>query len=210
MLKQLGLGVIALSLSAASFAEDVFQEGKHYTVLENPVRTSNVKKVEVVEAFGYPCPHCNAFEPQLKAWKAKASGDVVVKELPVKFGRSWGPYAQAYHTAELMKVLDKTHQLTFDAHHLEQRRLTNKDDFAALYAEVGVDKEKFAKAYDSFAVNMKMRQADVKLSQYGVDAVPMLFVNGKYRITTDAGTYQDMLKVVDYLVEKERALLSAN
>ena len=207
MLKRLGLGLVALSMSAMSFAAD-YVEGKHYFVLEKPVKTSSANRVEVVEAFGYPCPHCNAFEPILKHWKGQQSADVSVKELPVMFGRSWTPFAQAYHTADLLKVLDKTHQLTFDAYHIERRRLTDKESFAELYAEAGVDKDKFTKAFDSFAVNMKMRQADVKLREYNVDAVPMLFVNGKYKVTTDAGSYQDMLKVVDYLVEKERTMMA--
>ena len=98
----------------------------------------------------------------------------------------------------------KTHQATFDALHKERRRFSSLDDLADYYADLGVDKDKFLKMYQSFAVNMRMNQGQSKLKGYGITSVPTLIVNGKYRITADkAGGHAGMLKVAKYLIEKE-------
>ena len=50
---------ILLISSFALFAkaEDQFVAGKHYQLLEQPVRTRDSSKVEVVEVFWYGCSH---------------------------------------------------------------------------------------------------------------------------------------------------------
>ena len=43
--------------------------GTNYLVLENPVRTRDSSKVEVVELFWYGCSHYYHFEPLIQQWK---------------------------------------------------------------------------------------------------------------------------------------------
>ena len=56
-------GLATLPLSA--LAQGAPQEGRDYKRVETPVPVPE-GKVEVVEFFGYWCPHCNAFEPTLE------------------------------------------------------------------------------------------------------------------------------------------------
>lgn len=207
MLKKLGMMLVALVLplvSGVATAEQ-FKEGVHYVSLPFPVKTTDEKRVEVVEAFGYPCPHCNSFEPLVQHWEKNNADDVNFVRIPVVFGRSWEPFARAYYSSELMKTVEKTHVPTFNAVHIERRRFRNKEQLADFYGQLGVDKAKFSKMFDSFAVTMKLRQGDSKIRGYGVDGVPSMVVNGKYRITAQmAGSHKKMLEVVDFLVEKER------
>jgi len=206
MLKKVALLGVALMMPLWAQAADTFIEGKHYVKLDTPVRTADASKVEVVEMFGYPCPHCNTFEPSLEVWEKKAADDVDFKRVPVVFGRSWEPMARAYYTSELMKTLDKTHKATFNAVHVERRRFRSQDDLAEFYGNLGVDAAKFNKYFNSFAVNAKLKQGDSKVRGYGVEGVPTMVVNGKYRITGHmAGGQAKMLDVVNFLVEKERA-----
>lgn len=206
-MKRFAVFVLALFLPFVASAED-FKEGVHYVKLDTPVRTLDASRVEVVEMFGYPCPHCNAFEPFIKNWEHKNTDDVNFVRIPVVFGRSWEPMARAFYASELGKTLDKTHEATFHAVHVERRRLANKQAFADFYAGLGVDKAKFEKLYNSFAVNTKMKQGEAKLGAYGVTGVPSMVVNGKYRVTGQmAGGNSQMLQVVDYLVAKERSSL---
>lgn len=203
-MRKLGFMLVALMLPFLVQAED-YREGVHYVKLNTPVRTADQSKVEVVEMFGYPCPHCNSFEPLIKNWEAKKAEDVNFVRIPVVFGRSWEPMARAFYASELMKTLDKTHEPTFHAVHVERRRLRGEEDFAKFYGNLGVDTDKFGKMYNSFAVNMKLKQGDSKLRGYGVEGVPSMVVNGKYRITAAmAGGQHKMLDVVNYLVDKER------
>lgn len=205
MFKRAALFVVAMVVSFAAAAADSYKAGVHYAELPFAVKTKDPSKVEVVEMFGYPCPHCNSFEPVLEHWEKKVAADVDFQRIPVIFGRSWEPFARAYYTSELLKSLDKTHGATFNAVHVERRRLRNEDDFTKFYSDLGVDGGKFAKYFNSFAVNAKMKQGDSRARSYEITGVPSMVVNGKYRVTAQmAGGQKQMLDVVNFLVEKER------
>ena len=76
----------------------------------------------------------------------------------------------------------------------------------ALHAQVS--KEEFGKAYSAFSVKSKVSQASAKGRAYGITGVPTMVVNGKYRVDGKmAGSNEEMLRVVDFLVAKEKAAL---
>lgn len=203
MFRKLAIGLL-MTLTAVIAQAEEYKAGVNYDVIAMPVPTADKSKVEVVEAFGYLCPHCAAFEPMLHSWTNQLPADVDFERIPVQFARSWEPLARAYYASSLLNDLDKTHQATFDALHKERRRFSSLDGLADYYADLGVDKDKFLKMYQSFAVNMRMNQGQSKLKGYGITSVPTLIVNGKYRITADkAGGHAGMLKVAKYLIEKE-------
>lgn len=204
MWKKILSALLFAGLSFAAAAEE-YQAGVHYIELPTAVRTADPAKVEVTEMFGYSCPHCYSLEPALDKWHDTLPADVDFKRVPVVFGRSWEPLARAYYVADLLGALDKTHQPTFEAIHKERKRFRGVDDLADFYAELGVDAAKFKKYYDSFATTTKLNQGDSKVRSYQVDGVPALVINGKYRITAGmAGSQEEMLKVAEYLIEKER------
>lgn len=204
MLKKL-LTTVALSLVASLAWAQEYRAGEHYFELPFPVKTVAADKIEVTEAFSYACPHCNTFEPLLAQWRKQQADDVAFVGLPVVFGRSWEPLARAYYVAELADKVEASHQPMFDAIHLQRKRFTNVDALAEFYAPLGIEPEKFNKLYDSFAVNMKLKQGDSRLRSYEITGVPAMVVNGKYRVTAQsAGGHKQMLEVVNYLVEQER------
>ena len=50
-------------------------------------------------------------------------------------------------------------------------------------------------------------QAKSRVRAYKVRGTPEMIINGKYRIsTTKAGGFSGMLKVAEFLIDKERAL----
>jgi len=194
----LALGSIAVN------AKD-WNAGEHYLVLPQAVPTVDANKIEVVEAFGYSCPHCNAFEPMLHKWSQQLSDDVTFENMPVVFGRSWEPMARAYYVAELLGVKDKVHQAMFDAIHVERKRLRGPEDIAKVFAQQGVSEKEFMKQYNSFAVGMKLKQSDARVRGYQIQGVPSLIVNGKYLVSSSlVGSHANMLKVADHLIEQER------
>lgn len=208
MLKKFGLVIAAMLLPLLSWAQsDVeFKAGVHYETLAFPVKTTDANRIEVVEAFGYPCPHCNSFEPLLEHWNKSKAEDVNFVRIPVVFGRSWEPMARAYYVAEVLKAVEQTHGAMFNAVHVERRRFAGKEQLAEFYGNLGVDPVKFAKLYDSFTVDTKLKQGDSKLRGYGVTGVPSMVVNGKYRVTAQmAGSHEKMLEVVNFLIAQERA-----
>lgn len=198
--------LLGLFVTFASAQEAIsFEEGVHYQVLPTPVPTSNPEKIEVVAVFAYSCPHCASLEPSLQSWSAQLDDDVYFNHLPAVFSRNWEPLARAYYVAELSNKLDETHLAMFDAIHVQNNRFRSTDDIAAFYANYGIDEGEFMKLYNSFAVDTRIKQGQALLRGYQITAVPAMVVNGKYHITgAMAGSNTGMLRVVNYLIEKER------
>lgn len=163
-------------------------------------------KVEVVEVFGYTCIHCAHFEPQLAAWKKQQPAHVRFTPVPAAFGGYWMPYARAYYAAQKLGVLDKTHDAMFKALH-EQGSLpiqnASNQEIATFYAKYGANPKIFAAAMDSPAVEAQLQRSRQFIKDAGIEGTPTLVVNGKYRVT--ARTFEDALRVTDYLVAREHA-----
>jgi thiol:disulfide interchange protein DsbA len=204
--------VAALLLLQAFPAAADFDEGIEYLAIKPPVPTNDSHKVEVVEVFWYGCPHCYAFEPKLLAWLKHKPANVEFIRVPGIFPNRpvWELHARAYYTAELLGVLDKTHEALFDAIHKEKRRLFTEDALAEFYAKYGIDKKLFKETMHSFGVEMKVNRARLLTKRYGIDGVPTLVINGKYRtyasLTNGAA---GMLKVTDFLIKKETKAMQA-
>ncbi|NVD35923.1 thiol:disulfide interchange protein DsbA/DsbL [Marinobacter lutaoensis] len=201
-------GVVAILSLAMAFAgvanAETWQEGVHYRKLETPVHTESTDGVEVAEVFWYGCPHCYRFKPLAEAWEAQAPDYVHYVRIPAALGRSWEPHARAFYALEALGQLDKVHDALFDALAGEHRPLNDGESLAKFVAGYGVDPDEFLKAYNSFGVNAKLQQAQAKVRGARITGTPSMLVNGKYVVTASmAGSHEAVLKVVDYLVEKE-------
>ncbi|CAM3296521.1 MULTISPECIES: thiol:disulfide interchange protein DsbA/DsbL [Pseudomonas] len=190
----------------AQAADVPLEAGKTYVELANPVPVSEPGKIEVVELFWYGCPHCYAFEPTINPWAEKLPADVNFKRIPALFGGPWDAHGQLFITLDTMGVEHKVHNAVFNAIQKEGKRLTKPEDMADFVATQGVDKAKFLETFNSFAVKGKMAQYKELAQKYGVQGVPTMIVNGKYRF--DLGTTggpEQTLNVADQLIAKERA-----
>ncbi|MBX7279313.1 thiol:disulfide interchange protein DsbA/DsbL [Pseudomonas sp. M5A4_2d] len=190
----------------AQAADVPLEAGKTYVELANPVPVSEPGKIEVVELFWYGCPHCYAFEPTINPWAEKLPADVNFKRIPALFGGPWDAHGQLFITLDTMGVEQKVHNAVFNAIQKEGKRLTKPEDMADFVATQGVDKAKFLETFNSFAVKGKMAQYKELAQKYGVQGVPTMIVNGKYRF--DLGTTggpEQTLNVADQLIAKERA-----
>ena len=162
--------------------------------------------------FGYTCPHCAQFEPELQAWKKRQAADVALVQVPAAFGGYWNPYARAFYAAEALGVLEQSHEAMFNALHLQRSLPVNANltaaDIAPFYAQYGVDAKRFADAYNSFGVDAKINRARQFATRTRIEGTPSVVVNGKYTVSVDQGGFGKMLNTVDWLVAQERG--SAN
>jgi len=180
------------------------EETKGYQSLAAAQPTQNPDKVEVMEFFWYGCPHCYSLEPELNAWLKKKPDNVEFIRQPAVFNDTWGKHAKAYFVAEALGVVDEVHSDLFDAIQNKKQKLDNESDLRAFFVAHGVDKEKFKEAYNSFAVDAKMRQAPVIAGRYGITGVPTIIINGKYMTSGPiAGSHEKMLEVMDQLIKQE-------
>jgi len=190
-------------LPAISQASD-YSAGIDYDALETPVATQSGDKIEILEFFWYGCPHCFHFEPALNKWKKDLPTNVTFTRLPSPLNPSWMVHTKAYYTLQTMGEAEKHHDAIFQAMHVQKQKLNNKASIATFLASRGVNKDSFLANFDSFAVEMRARQALQLGQSYKVSGVPMLAINGKYTVSASkAGGYDGMIKITRHLIEKE-------
>ncbi len=196
---------LTLSANAAVQSAPSAEKGAEgYELVTPPQPTADPSKVEVIEFFWYGCPHCYHFEPDLNAWLKNKPDNVVFIRQPAIFNDHWRAHAKAFFTAEALGVLDKMHADFYDAIQNKKMALESEADLAKFFAEHGVKEAEFHKAYKSFAVDTKMRQAEGMAARYGVTGTPSLVVNGKYRVSaSQAKTFANMIEVTKSLVARE-------
>ena len=175
--------------------------GKDYALVEFPQSTTDPKRVEVLELFFYGCPHCFELEPILVPWVKKLPKYAYFRRMPAIFNDSWVPMAKAFYAAEALGVLEKIHTDMFNAIHLQGINLNSKDTLLRWLGSHGVDSKKFADAYDSFGVQAKVNEAKQLTAAYGIQGVPSMIVDGKYRTSSSmVGSHQKLLPALDELI----------
>ncbi len=197
-----GLLFAALLLPVPLWAID---EGIDYTVLQPAQPTETGDQVEVLEVFWYGCPHCWHLEPVLNDWLATKPAGVQFRRMPATGGR-WEPHARAYYAAESLGKLDVFHEALFKAMQVQKRSIMSEDDLVKFAKEVGIDPGEFRAAYDSFYVETRVRKAQEMGKRYGIDGVPALIINGKYRTSpSQTGSQDRLFEVLNALVAQEIA-----
>ena len=195
--------LLPLSALAATPAAPV--EGTDYEVIANGAPYDPVAgRIEVVEVFGYTCPHCAHFEPAVQAWKAKLPKDVKFTPIAAPFGGYWTPFARAFFAAKTLGIADRSHEVVFRALHDDGTLPRNPTDgeLAGFYAQFGVQPERFLATLNSPGVDAALERARAFLERSGVEGTPTLIVAGKYRVIAPQA---DTLRVASQLVARERA-----
>ena len=98
------------------------------------------------------------------------------------------------------------HGALFAAMIVDKKRLGSEEEIGQIFQANGVDAEAFSRTFRSFGVTSQVKQADARARSARITGTPEMVVAGKYRVgTRKAGSQADMLKIVDFLIEKERA-----
>ena len=193
-----------LAVSGLATAAEPFAAGKDYTVLSNPGKVEKPGMIEVREFFWYGCPHCYRLEPYVASWLASKPANINFVRSPAAMNPVWEQNARGYYAVDLMGLTNKVHKPLFDAIHQKNQRLFDQKSLANFYQGYGVDSNKFNAMFNSFAVSGKIAQSKQLAQAYQLDGVPALVVNGKYVVK---GEDQKVIQVVNYLINKERALV---
>ena len=194
---------VAFALGAA-VAMPAFAQNAPYTPITPAQPTEDASKIEVVEFFSYGCPHCADFNPLLHAWAAKQPGDVVVKKVPITFGRAaWANIAKLYYTLEITGDLQRLESDVFKAIHVERQNLFEEKALTEWVVKKGVDAKKFSETFNSFGVMSKVKRADQLAQAYKIPGVPAIAVDGKYLV--GGQSFGEVLASTDKLIAKARS-----
>jgi thiol:disulfide interchange protein DsbA len=199
------LFVFAGSACAASY-----EEGKHYKRIDKE-KATDTNKVEVVEFFMYSCPHCYAFEPSVNKWKQSKPDNVEFIRMPATFNSYATLHARAYYALQLLDQDEKIHPKFFNEIHVKKNYMKTLDSLAEFVQQQGVNRSEFIDAMNSFSVESNIRKTTKLIKDYQLSGVPSVTVNGKYLVSASmAGNYENMIKIMNYLIEKESAGASVN
>lgn len=184
-----------------------FQLGAHYERLSPTQPTSSSPdKVEVAEVFWYGCPHCYAFEPYLARWSEQKPDYVSFVRIPALWNPVLRIHARAFYTAQALGKLDEMHSAFFTEIHENRNPLDTREALAEFFARFGVSAAEFDETFDSYdGVHAELQRAETLNRSYRITSVPTIVVNGKYTTNaTLAGSYEQLIELIDELVESER------
>ncbi len=206
--QQLAGAGLGLLVAGAARAQGAPVEGQHYVKLNTPAPITLPgpdKKIDVLEFFGYWCPHCHAFESTLVAWVEKLPADVAFRRVPVAFGPQQLPLQKMFYALEDLGQQQALHRKVFAAIHQQNKRLFSDAEVADFVVSQGVDAAKFRDAYGSFGVNTRINRARQLSQDYKIDGVPALGVQGRYYTSGSlAGANDRMVQVADHLIKLSR------
>lgn len=200
--------VAVLCLAAGNLAGAAeLTEGKDYATYKPARTTESRDKIEVTEFFWYGCSHCFHLEPEVQKWLKKLPKDVAFRRVPAVFpGRDgspgqWASGAALYYTLEAMGMGEKLHREIFDAVHLERADVLSDKGMIDWLGKKGIDTKTFSATYQSFAVRSKVMHAMQVSQEHGLDGVPAVIVDGRYRVINGTG---DIFATTDALIDKVR------
>ena len=203
--KILFLFVVSTTLA---FSNEKFIEGVDYETMTNEpssyVQKQN-KKIQVVEAFWYGCPHCYVFDEYLSKWEKKNDEDLEFVNMPVVFNKPWLLHARVFYTFKEMDNYSELHKNFFYAFHEQQRKFNTMDSIMNFFESQNVDIEQAKKILLSEKVSKKVQEANYMLETYKIDSVPAIIINNKYKISGSmAKTYDRMIEISEYIIDLER------
>jgi thiol:disulfide interchange protein DsbA len=219
----LAMTLVLALLGAAPAAQSAerWVAGVNYFLI-TPVQPTGLPagKIEVTEVFSYACPGCNRFYPIADRLQASLPTNAVMDYLPAAFrpDEDWPVFQRAYLAARELGIDKRTHDALFDAiwktgelavfdpaTQRAKRPAPTLGDIAQFYAKAaGIKAEAFLATATSFAVDVKVRQADELIRDYGISETPSIVVNGKYRLNpVSAGGYEQTIELVKWLVAQE-------
>lgn len=211
----------AVPASAALPESSEWKPGVNYDVI-SPSQPTTVEpgKVEVLEVFWLGCPHCFALEPYIRNWLKTKPAYIQYVRVPVMWDDPMRQgHARLFYTLESVGGDDLVEKAFAYIHNVEEQTgsesvlVTNSDGDSlkqqqAWAVQNGVDANAFAQAYNSFYVNTQLHQADEITTEYQVQTVPFIAIDGKFM--TDVGRAsgggddpQKLISLLDFLAAWE-------
>lgn len=196
--------VLAFASGLSNAAQPGIRAGNDYEEIPpQPVATG--QKIEVVEFFWYGCPHCYQLQQPLEAWLKRKPEDVELRRIPAVFRPSWLAHARVFYALESIGELGRLHQAVYRALHVEKEDLGSVESSTDWAVKHGIDRARWASAYNSPETSKKVEQARSATRDYAIKGTPSLVVDGRYLTSSSmADSYQGVIVIMDELVRLAR------
>lgn len=209
MAKTILILITSLLLSFTAIAETAkppkIEEGVQYFALQKSIAPEK----EVIEFFSFNCANCYVLELNFKLI------DSIKNNLPknVKFKKyslnDFGPLAQelsqAWAIANILGISDKVSEELYNGIHRD-KTIKNENDIKNVFANLGVDNEKYENMKKDFLVKAFIIQQEQAKNKLKPAYIPTFYINGKYFInpkgldtSSKDAAIQDYSRVINYL-----------
>lgn len=173
--------VICLVFTAQLALSQSFEEGKHYTVLEQSNSVSEPLKNDVVEYFSFSCPGCFALEPSIMAL-VNQQPSLNVRRVHMPFGGRNAKFSQkAFVLMELLNA-QKHKDAIFTRIHVQRDLFDSDADIIGFFQNLGYERELLTQTMGSFTADTLIRKMNKEGSKKKIKSVPTIVVNGKYMV----------------------------
>ncbi|MDA0147343.1 thiol:disulfide interchange protein DsbA/DsbL [Vibrio sp. LaRot3] len=197
-MKKLITAFAALLISFGASATQ-FEEGTYYTTIKGP----KSKSPTVTEYFSFYCPHCFRFESIVKNLKPTLDPEVTFEKVHVGFmgGEMAKPMVKAYATIAELQVEERMVPAMFEQIHIKRQPPRTEQELRQVFIDNGVSSTAYDLAYNSKAVEMKMKKYDQKFKKSTLRGVPAVVVNDKYIVVADKiQSFDEYNQLVNYLL----------
>lgn len=177
-------------------------EGQNYTVLANPIPQLQAGKIEVVEFFGYFCPHCANLEPVLSEHAKSFKDDTYLRKEHVVWGPEVKPLARLAAAVQIAgeKAADMP---IFNAIVNEKINLADVNVLKTwLPGQTAFDGKKVLAAFESPESQARADKMEELTNTFQISSTPVVIVGGKYQVQFK--DWQSGMNTVDLLVDKVR------
>lgn len=178
-------------------------EGRDYIVRSTPIEAVQSDKIEVVEFFGYFCPHCQNLEPHISRHARRFASDTVLRTEHVVWRPEHLQLARIAAAVQASGSKNAANIAIFNALITERQDLNNEQTFRT-WAGNQPYGAKLLAAYDD-AKNQTVAENMARLTErYEITSTPVVVVGGKYELTFNGG-FEAGMKVMEELIAKVRA-----
>jgi len=191
------------SAPPAPAAPAALTEGVNYTVLSNPIPQQQAGKIEVLEFFGYFCPHCAHLEPVLSEHIKTFKDDTYMRREHVVWGDEMKPLARLAAAVEMAGESDKANSHIFDAMVNQKINLADTDTLKKWLSEqTAFDGKKVLAAFEAPESQARAAQMEELTNKFQISGTPTVIVGGKYQV--EFKDWQSGMTTIDQLVDKVR------
>lgn len=203
-------GLVLACLTTCTLAQPrILQEGRDYARIEPPLVTeTEADRIEMLDVFWYGCPQCAEFEPMATYWGGEIRGDLIMRRMPAVWNDVMRLHAQLYFTAKALGVEQRAHSAAFSMIHEQHEALNDVASIRRLFATLGIEADTFDAAWSSKEVKAEVQRAEQETRAAGIDQLPAMLVNGRYRVARNASVRElpDIFITVNELIKGQRNL----
>ena len=188
-------------VAAAAQAQAV--EGQDYIVRTQIIEPVDPAKIEVVEFFGYFCPHCQTLDPIILKQARNFAPDTVYRTEHVVWRPEHVNFARILAAVNQSGIKQQANAQIFNAIIHQRQNLADEPTFRS-WAQQQPFGSKLLAAYDdgkSAAAAEKMKQLT---ELYKIEGTPTVIVGCKYQLTFANGFEAGMV-TMNELIAKVRA-----